>query len=178
MVRDPVAGPNLRCRGSGLTFRRVETNKSIETLLDSSEVEPDIEYWCEGQTLHIVQFTVEPDSNLFMPLLERVYDFTTAPARHTTCTLIRVHPPYGPGVDDIAAQLRSLPRDAPHEMPELLLFRLRNAGWTNPDDAIAAIDDLRELWWFDGCNAEAASSIRHELTLVRDAPSNVRGTSS
>jgi hypothetical protein len=156
----------------------VDANKSVETLLDSSEAEPDIEYWCEGETLHIVQFTVEPDSNLFMPLVEHVFEFTTAPPRHTLRTLIRAHPPHGLGVDDIAAQLRSLPRDAPHEMPQLLLFRLRNAGWTNPDHAIAAIDDLRELWWFDGGNAEAAYSIRHELTLVRDAPNNLRGTSS
>jgi hypothetical protein len=70
--------------------------------------------------------------------------------------------------------LHELEPGAPYAAPQLLLYRLRDASWLAADIAIAALDEMRGLWWFDGANAEAAADIRHELELVRDASSNMR----
>ena len=47
------------------------------------------------------------------------------------------------------------------------IYRLRNIGLVDPDRVIRELENLRGCWWYDGCYAEAATSVIYELNIVK-----------
>lgn len=169
---DPVIIGEGRWLGSGLQFQHIYDGKGSETLVTSSEAEFDIEYWMAGESLCVIQQTYEPESQCIVPLLQRTFDLRIYPA--STSTKIVLEPPEGSlyALPEVLEILRSR-RLSPYENIEVSLFRLRNAGLKDPDQAIRGLASLRGLWWYDGAGAETAESVMRELELVKSTGSKV-----
>ncbi|MBF0408963.1 MAG: hypothetical protein HQM10_16570 [Candidatus Riflebacteria bacterium] len=162
----PVAVGQGRWRGSGLKFQHIYTAKGSATLLISSEGEFDIEYWMANESLCVVQHTFEPESNTIVPFLQRTFDLNNFPA---TCSgKILLSPPKGSidALPDVMEFLRRQKTGSSDGIEESL-FRVRNGGLKDPDQAIEKLDSLRGLWWYDGAGAETAESVIRELELVK-----------
>jgi hypothetical protein len=165
---DPVVGAGGRWRGAGLEFRHVHDSQGAELLFASSEADPDVEYWVSAPALHVVQATYEPEVGRIVPFAERRFMLGEVPAPRSTHVLLQIPSSARQGLTPVVQMLRALPRNAAAEA-EVLLYRLRNAGLSDPDAALAQLTSLRTEWWYDGANAEAAAAITAELALVKEA---------
>ena len=166
---DPVFTETGRWRGSGLNFRHVHDYLGAENIFFSSEADPDIEYAPTESGFVIVQSSYEPDSDAIVPFIRHEFDFSEYPA---TVRLKLLVSPSNRQDHDIGALVDALTKtnlETGSDRVELLLFRLRNAGLSDPDTAIQAIRSFEGIWWFDGGNAEAGHSIIRELELVKRA---------
>lgn len=162
----PVLSNNGHWRGSGLAFQHIHDQLGRETIFDSSEAEPDIEYWLENSTFTIIQTTYEPQSRSIAPFVGHSFDLGNLPASHRIRLLLPTSLAAKENLSTIVQSLKCVTREGSLHIEEAL-YRIRNIGLISPDTALSAIDSLRGQWWFDGGNAEVAQSISHELQLVK-----------
>ncbi len=130
----PVVLLNHRRQGSGFEFHHHKAART-ETLFVNSEAEPDVQYWVEGHTLHILQQTYDPDSDSLVPFLEHMFDTRQIPAvRHKVLVFPQSTKPPTP-ISELVERLRAHNELSPLER-EKSLFRLRNSGIRDPDSAL------------------------------------------
>ncbi len=170
---DPVPSAGDKWRGAGLEFKQVHDVAGVELLFTSSEADPDVEYWVNASTFHLVQSTYEPEAGELVPFVERKFVVGVLPAVRSTRLLLQPPASGIPTLRDVLLTLRNLNRGQAAEA-EVLLYRLRNAGLADPDSALTELEKLRGQWWYDGANSEAATAIAGELNLVKALRSNSR----
>jgi hypothetical protein len=166
---DPVFTETGRWRGSGLNFRHVHDCLGAENIFFSSEAEPDIEYAPTEFGFIIIQSSYAPDSDTIVPFIRHEFDFSEYPATVMVELLVSPSNRQDRDIGALVDELTKTNREAGSDQVEILLFRLRNAGLSDPDAAIQAIRSFEGIWWFDGANAEAGHSIIRELELVKRA---------
>ena len=162
---DPILLQNGRWKGSGIEFKHNQKSKS-ETLLTSTEAEPDVEYWVANHVLYIIQTTYEPESKSLVPFVEHQFDFGSYPAIQSKRLLLNEFHRSIEELPKIMEQLKKHEYDRNIDYGSLL-YRLRNIGLSEPEHVLKQISELRSLKWYDGINAEAAKSVIDELEIVR-----------
>lgn len=165
---DPVLTDQGHWRGAGLEFRHIHDYQGSELIFTSSEAEPDVDYRVADSVLKIIQATYEPQTNTITPFVEHSFELGQFPAARSLRLLLALSLGYGEDLHAIVEQLTNLPHSSSANAEELL-YRIRNIGLSEPDVALAAIERLRGLWWYDGVNAETAQAICGELYLVKRA---------
>src|SRR6266481_6229545 len=84
----PVRRQNGHLVGSGLQLVEAGSSGTLRSLLMSSEGDPDIEFWVEDDSVHVIQQTYDPDSGGFVPLTEHVFDGSRSPVRRSMSLLL------------------------------------------------------------------------------------------
>jgi hypothetical protein len=163
---NPILLPNGRWQGAGIIFKHILDSRS-ETLLMSSEAEPDLQYWAKNQVLYIVQNTYEPGSRSFVPFVEHRFDLGSYPAMRSQHLLLGEFPGSVETLPTILEHLKRSDYD-PNVDYESLLYQLRNIGLSEPAHVLNQIFELRSMKWYDGAAAEAATSVANELKIVKN----------
>jgi len=167
---DPQLLENGRWQGSGLAFKHIRDGRS-EMLLVSSEAEPDIQYWTEGQVLCVVQHTYESGAKSLVPFVKRMFDINSYPATRSQNLLLREFPELNKELSKIMDQLRSSEYN-PELSYEVLIYQLRNIGLSDPDNMKRQISALRSMKWCDGAVAEAVAAVEEELDIIHEIKSS------
>ncbi len=162
---DPILLKDGRWQCGGIVFRHIQDSRS-ETLLTSSEAEPDVQYWTEDQVLYVVQDTYEPESKSLVPFIENRFDLCSYPAMRSQYLLLSEFPGSIAEFPKIIERLMKSEYD-PSVDYESLLYRLRNIGLSEPEYVLKQISALRSMKWYDGAAAETATSVVKELEIVR-----------
>lgn len=160
----PLHSPSGYWTGSGLRFIQLGAPGEEYLLANSSEGDPDIEYWLAGGLLHIRKSTYDPVSGSFRPLVVYHFDLSRTPAGRSVEMLITPRHDVRP-LAAVDTAIRAVPlRDG--SMRELLFFELRDAGLREPLEAIALLTAYRAEPWYDGATAELGETLRRELIIV------------
>jgi hypothetical protein len=139
-------------------------------LLDSSEAQADIEYWLEGQSLHVVRSTSLYDEHRFVPFIEHVFQVAQVPAQEDLVVLVKGDPSL---VDDIPQFVEVLLGDEWSPDVSRALRSLYSAGLADPEAVLHVTPHLRRSRIFAGGEAATISDLERELKLVRRAGSTL-----
>lgn len=164
----PIRLHNGHWRGSGICFgqQNVESMPDIHCLFDSSEAQPDIEYWVSGSTLNVVQEALLYDQGHFVPFVRHEFNLTSMPAEERRFVLLEPDSTAGSRIPELVNDIESFERDAPLEDLYAPLFQLWQAGFSDPVRVREILRGFRRYWWCDGEVGETISSMGEELTLV------------
>jgi hypothetical protein len=162
----PFRAPTGHLSGSGFQFVEHKLSDEPAVLLNSSEAQPDIEFWVDRSVLYVIQQTFDIDTKGFIPLAEHRIDAGTNPLRHSISNLLKsaASPPYT--LEQVALDLESVGRPG-SQTAEVLLYRLRNAGIRRPGEALAILERMKNAPWYDGANAECGNDIERDLELAK-----------
>ena len=150
----------------------------IHWLFDSSEAEPDIEYWPSGSKFYIVQTAHLYDENRFAPFVKHEFDLTKVPATSRVELLLEADPAAVAEIPSLVNEIWSIDQYDRSGGLEFLLLRLWRAGLTDPGQVCEEFRKLQSAKWYDGAMAELVTSMTRELGLVERTKENDWGSCS
>jgi hypothetical protein len=165
----PLRLPKGRWRASGVCFRQIHTSKGAFTIFDSSEANPDIEYWPDETTINIIQETYLFDEERLAPFAHHIYDITRVPAESTVKILVTPDESLVGHIESVKKQIDSISRDNYLGVLDDFLFKLWRAGLSEPDRVCKLFRNYRGVWWYDGSMAGWVEAMARELDLVKKA---------
>lgn len=164
----PIRLNNGHWRGSGISFhqRNVSSTSDAQWLFDSSEAQPDIEYWVSESTLNVVQEVLLFDQGRFVPFVRHEFDLAQIPGKERRFLLLEPDSTAVSRIPSLVHDIESFNRSDPMDDIYIRLFRLWQAGLTDPARVREILKGFRGSWWYDGAVAETVSSMVEELALV------------
>ena len=167
----PILLANGRRCGSGLRFgqRHIDDASDVHWMFDSSEAEPDIEYWMSEDTITVMQHAYLYDHGEFMPFIRREFRLTLMPPAERRVLLIRPDLAKLSQIPLLVGEIESLGPGSSSREIEDFLSQLWQAGLGDPDRVITILKNFRGHWWYDGYMAETATAMARELALVPTA---------
>ena len=146
--------------------------KEAHCLFESSEAEPDVEYWLSDTNFYVVQEVYLFDENRFAPFVKHEFDLTRVPALSKLELLLNVDPSLASEITVLVREIWSIDRDNYSDRLDVLLSRLWKAGLSDPDRVCEEFRRFKAAWWYDGAMAEEVMSKTRELGLVQQAKAN------
>lgn len=164
----PILLPNGRRCGSGLRFgqRHIDDASDVHWLYDSSEAEPDIEYWMSEDTITVVQQAYLYDHGQFMPFIRHEFRLTFIPPAERRVLLVRPDLARLSQIPVLVREIESLGPGSSFREIEDLLSQLWQAGLGDPNRVLTILKSFRGHWWHDGYMAESVMAMARELALV------------
>jgi len=161
----PVGGN--RWRASGVNFHLVSVRDGVSCVFGSSEAEHEVDYWCTDDSLHVIQYRYDPESDQILAFVERVFNLSVTPIEESLSLLIRIKSEHE--IADLAAILGKPSDQVTGSEIEITLLKLRNAGLVKPAEAENVIRQHFGAWWYDGSGAETADGVLEDLAIARKA---------
>ena len=150
----------------------MHATEDVHWLFNSSEAEPDIEYWLSASKFHVVQEVYLYDENRFTPFVKHEFDLTKVPALSKVELLLNVDPSLVAGIPVLVKEIGSIDREDHSGRLGVLLFRLWRAGLSDPDRVCEEFRGFKAAKWYDGEWAELVTSMTMELDLAQRAKAN------
>ena len=154
-------------RAAGVNLGQIIPGEDVHWLFDSSEADPEIEYWPSTTKLNIVQETFLYDEGRFVPFARHEFDLSITPAPSRVELLLAPDPSLVREIPNIVQQLQSIEYEDNGDRLYKLLFQLWKAGLSEPVRICKELRQLSGSSWYDGGNAEAVISMTKELSLVQ-----------
>lgn len=151
--------------GSGLHFIQSAASGQTVELFNSSEFDPDVEFWMSAGVLHIVQSTYLYDDGEFVPILKHEFDTRQFPATHRTVQLLLPPPGFKASLRDIVTELQGLHSPDSHERTTELLGTLFKIGLTKPEAVIEVFPRIADVC-FPGGEASLGRLMQRELEQI------------
>lgn len=164
---DPVKVSSNRWRGTGLNFKAVSPSFGTKHLAVYSEADPDIEFSIEGEKFKIVEWSFDISSGRLIPFLEKSYDLQNLGQAPKVIRLAHALEGHCFSTDEVICHYQK--EISAGEEPEVVIFRLREMGLSNPESVVSALERLREGFALDGAAAEAATTVQTELRAYAEA---------
>ena len=162
-------GNRWRVAGVQIGQRQACATDDVCWLFESSEADPDIEFWSTGSRLYIIQSSFFLDDQLFSPFVKHAFDLTEVPASSRVELLAKPDPSLVQEIPVILEEIESL-RPCEFEMHlEDLLCQIWRAGLNDPQRVREEFERLKEAPWCDGFYAETVTSMMDDLVLVQRA---------
>ena len=164
----PILLPNGRRCGSGISFgqRHIDDASDVHWLFDSSEAEPDIEYWISEDTIKVVQRTFLYGHGEVVPFIRHEFRVTLMPAAERRVLLVSRDLARLSQIPGLVREIESLGPGSPFREIEDLLSQLWQAGLGDPELVLTILKSFRGQWWHDGYMAESVMAMGRELALV------------
>lgn len=172
----PIPLPCGHWRASGVRIGQLLGTGDVHWLFDSSEADPDIEYWPTDSSFNIVQTVYLYDENRSAPFIKHEFDFTTAPVASKVELLLEADSESTAGIPDLLKEIWSIDHYDYGGGLEFLLLRLWRAGLSDPERVLEEFRGFKSAKWYDGAVAELVMSLTSELRLVQRARANHQGT--
>ena len=172
VVVDSYGSPPIRLdhdhwRAAGVRIGQLHATEDVDWLFESSEAEPDFEYWLAATKLYVVQEVSLYDENRFAPFVKHEFDLTKVPALSKVELLLNVDPSLAEGIPALLKEIWSI--EDYNGRLDLLLLRLWRAGLSDPDRVCEEFRGFEAAKWYDGEWAEMVTSMTRELGLVQRA---------
>ena len=176
VVGDSYGSPPIRLdhdhwRAGGMRIGQLLATGDAHWLFDSSEAEPDIEYWPSGSRFYVVQEVHLYDENHFAPFIKHEFDLTKVPAVSKVELLLDEDPALAEGIPTLVKKIWSIERKNYSGRFEALL-QLWRAGLSDPDRVCEEFLRFKTARWCDGETGEVVASMIRELVLVQRAKAN------
>ena len=164
----PLRLANGHWRASGISIGQLHAGVigDVHRLFDSSEAQPDIEYWVSESKFCVLQETFLYDQDRFVPFLRHDFDFTTMPASSSVAMLLTPDPTMVSRLPEIVRAIESFDRDTSIDRLYVLLYQMWKVGLSEPREVRIEFQRFRGAWWYDGASAETVASMSDELALV------------
>ena len=157
---------------AGARVGQLHANEDVHWLFNSSEAEPDIEYWLSDSKFHVVQDVYLYDENRFAPFVKHEFDLTKVPALSKVGLLLNANPSLVAEIPVLVKEIGSIDREDHSDRLGGLLFRLWRAGLSDPDQVCEEFRGFTAAKWHDGGMAEWVMSMTMELDLAQRAKAN------
>ena len=163
-------GDRWRVSGVQIGQRPIRATDDVRWLFDSTEADPEIEFWSADSRFYIVQSTFFLDDQLFSPFVRHEFDFTEVPASSRVELLVKPDPSLVQEVPRLLEEIES------HRSDELemgllddLLYQIWRAGLNDPQRVCEELGRFKDAPWCDGMYAETVTSMMDDLVLVQRA---------
>ena len=158
-------------RAAGVRIGQIDLHatEDVHWLFDSSEAEPDIEYWPSGSKFYVIQETFLYDEKRFAPFVKHEFDLTKMPASSQVELLLDADPSLVVKIPDIVKEIGSIDRGDYSDRLDVLLFQMWRAGLSDPIRVCEEFLRFKGAWWCSGANSEGVTSMSRELALVQRA---------
>ena len=164
----PILTGRGHWKGSGIQFVHSRSGYKSEYLLNSSEAQPDIEYWFTEAEMHVIQSTFLYDESRFTPLVEHVFNVSSLPAKESTIILVEGDTRYIGDVEQFIEHILNAD-DSIETSPSL--GKLFKAGIADPDLVLKYLPRLKESHHYDGAEAMVIKDMQKDLELIKRAKS-------
>ena len=177
IVIDSYGSPPIRLdhdhwRAAGVSIGQLHATENVHWLFNSSEAEPDIEYWLSASNFYVVQEVYLYDENRFAPFVKHEFDLTKVPALSQVELLLNVDSSLVAGIPVLVKEIWSIDCEDYSGRLCVLLFRLWRAGLSDPDRVCEEFRRFKAAKWCDGEMAGLVMSMIRELGLVQRAKAN------
>ena len=168
----PIQIDHDHWRAAGVGIGQLHDTEDVHWLFNSSEAEPDIEYWLSGTKFYVIQEVYFYDENRFAPFVKHEFDLTKVPALSKVELLLNADPSLVTEIPVLVKEIGSIDREDYSDRLGGLLFRLWRAGLSDPDRVCEEFRGFKAAKWHDGGMAEWVMSMTMELDLAQRAKAN------
>ncbi len=169
----PVRMNHDRWRAAGVRIGQLHATEGVHWLFDSSEAEPDIEYWPSDSKFYVVQETFLYDEKRFAPFVKHEFDLTKVPALSQVELLLDADPSLVVKIPDIVKEIGAIDRDDYSDRLDVLLCQMWRAGLSAPVRVCEEFRRFKGAWWCSGATSEGVTSMSKELALVQRAKASI-----
>lgn len=162
----PVQEASGRWKGAGVSFFYMGVGSPPIELHDSSEAQPDLEFWMGGDGLHIQVSTFLFDECRFTPLVEMVFNSDSGSPIRAVRRLVDGSEAGASNLPELLAELKRCKTD--DVQSGKLLGRIFKAGLDDPTGVLSVFDTVLDAGFLGG-ERSLGLIMRRELELIRDA---------
>ena len=162
----PVEVCTGRWRGSGLSFYFAGKDADPIQLYHSSEAHADIQFWLEGNALHVELATFLYDERRFAPFAELVFSVKGNSHKRAVIMLMGGSPDQTDRIPSILADLKQC--DPSSDLSGTLVGLLFKIGLCAPAQVLSVFEEVCEVA-FPGGEGALGMMMRSELELVLEA---------
>ena len=169
----PVRLDHDHWRAAGVRIGQLHATEDVHWLFDSSDAEPDIEYWPSDSKFYVIQETFLYDEKRLAPFVKHEFDLTKVPALSQVELLLDADPSLVEKIPDIVKEIGAIDRGDYSDRLDVLLFQMWRAGLSDPIRVCEEFRRFKGASWCSGAISEGVTSMSKELALVQRAKASI-----